>query len=289
MAEHSLLTISEMANIHHITRTTLIYYDKIGLFQPEKVDENGYRYYSPMQMPLLREICFLRSIGISLEDIKQHNKHKNSSYTFNILFQQMEKVEQDIEEMQRRLAMIKQRVSIYQSAAEYASDAFKPTIEYFPERKAVYLPWGQSDITLQELNRILHQVWARMDEHGILPCLQWGSILFQEDIERGDYTKHAASYSIVKDEAAAKCDFDKIETGIAFPAGYYACVCQYAMPYQREPVEKLVNWVHSQGYRITGNLVDACLLDVVFYERDDDVDFCQLQIPINFEEVNQKG
>ena len=39
-----------------------------------------------------------------------------------------------------------------------------------------------------------------------------------------------------------------------------------------------------EGYEITGDLVDACLLDVVFYERDDDVDFCQLQIPINYEE-----
>ena len=64
MAEHKLLTISEMAYIHGITRTTLIYYDKIGLFQPETVDENGYRYYSPTQIPMLREICFLRSIGI---------------------------------------------------------------------------------------------------------------------------------------------------------------------------------------------------------------------------------
>ena len=64
MAEHKLLTISEMAYIHGITRTTLIYYDKIGLFQPETVDENGYRYYSPTQIPMLREICFLRSIGM---------------------------------------------------------------------------------------------------------------------------------------------------------------------------------------------------------------------------------
>ncbi|MCC8121982.1 MAG: MerR family transcriptional regulator [Oscillospiraceae bacterium] len=287
MAEHrSLLSISEMAYIHNITRTTLIYYDKIGLFRPEKVDENGYRYYSPTQMPLLREICFLRSIGISIDDIKEHNEQKNSSYTFNILYQQMEKVKNDIKELQERLVMIEQRVSIYQSAEEYAADDFKPTIEYLPERKAVFVPWDQDDINIQGLNKILHRAWDLLDQHKVLPCLQWGSILFQEDVEQDDYTRHAATYAIVKEEDPAKTDLSKMENFITIPAGYYACVCKYAMPYQREPAEKLIHWVQSQGYRITGDLIDACLLDVVFYEREDGVDFCQLQIPINYEEVN---
>ena len=54
------LTISEMSEIHNTTRQTLIYYDRIGLFKPIKVDENGYRYYSSNQIPFLREICFLK-------------------------------------------------------------------------------------------------------------------------------------------------------------------------------------------------------------------------------------
>ena len=74
-----------------------------------------------------------------------------------------------------------------------------------------------------------------------------------------------------------------IENLIVIPEGYYACCCKYAMPYQWESTEKLIHWIHSQGYEITGDLVDACLLDVVFYERDDDVDFCQIQIPIHNE------
>ena len=51
--------------------------------------------------------------------------------------------------------------------------------------------------------------------------------------------------------------------------------------------ERLLNALAQEQpdlFAITGDLVDACLLDVVFYERDDDVDFCQLQIPINYEE-----
>lgn len=42
------------------------------MFQPHLVDSNGYRYYHPNQIPLLREICFLKELGIKLDVIKQH-------------------------------------------------------------------------------------------------------------------------------------------------------------------------------------------------------------------------
>ena len=66
------ISISEMAKLHGITRQTLIHYDNIDLFKPAKVDTNGYRYYCKHQIPYLREICFLKSLGISLKDIQQH-------------------------------------------------------------------------------------------------------------------------------------------------------------------------------------------------------------------------
>lgn len=67
------LSISQMAELHNISRQTLIYYDKIELFKPTHIDDNGYRLYSAYQIPILREICFLKSIGIKLERIKENN------------------------------------------------------------------------------------------------------------------------------------------------------------------------------------------------------------------------
>ena len=40
-------TVSELAKLFGISAQTLRYYDKIGLFQPDDIDEtNNYRYYS---------------------------------------------------------------------------------------------------------------------------------------------------------------------------------------------------------------------------------------------------
>ena len=43
-------SIDEISKFSKITKYTLRYYDKIGLFRPAYVDpDNGYRYYSPKQ------------------------------------------------------------------------------------------------------------------------------------------------------------------------------------------------------------------------------------------------
>lgn len=71
-------SIGELAKYQKISKQTLIFYDKIGLFQPDYVNpENGYRYYSAKQLDLLDTILIMKKIGFSLEDIKQYMKTRN--------------------------------------------------------------------------------------------------------------------------------------------------------------------------------------------------------------------
>ena len=47
----NLFSIGELSKQQNISRQTLIFYDRIGLFSPAWVDpENGYRYYSASQL-----------------------------------------------------------------------------------------------------------------------------------------------------------------------------------------------------------------------------------------------
>ena len=51
MDKKNLFTIGELADYQNISRQTLIFYDKTGLFKPACVDpKNGYRYYSAGQL-----------------------------------------------------------------------------------------------------------------------------------------------------------------------------------------------------------------------------------------------
>lgn len=73
---NSFFSIGELSKLQNISRQTLIYYDKIGLFCPAYTDPgNGYRYYSASQLDYLDTILILKQIGFSLEEIKAHMAH----------------------------------------------------------------------------------------------------------------------------------------------------------------------------------------------------------------------
>ena len=69
-------SIGELADFQQISKQTLIYYDKIGLFRPAYVDpQTGYRYYSASQIDYLDTILIMKKIGFSLITLRNGNTH----------------------------------------------------------------------------------------------------------------------------------------------------------------------------------------------------------------------
>ena len=72
----NLFSIGELSKYQNISKQTLIFYDKIGLFRPAYVDpNNGYRYYSSKQIDYLDTILIMKKIGFSLTEIREHMQH----------------------------------------------------------------------------------------------------------------------------------------------------------------------------------------------------------------------
>jgi len=66
-----LLSIGEFSKICGVSTKTLRYYAEIGLIHPDEINpENGYRYYSIMQLKKMLLINRLKSYSFSLEEIK---------------------------------------------------------------------------------------------------------------------------------------------------------------------------------------------------------------------------
>ncbi len=64
------LTISKLARAFGLSRSTLLYYDRIGLLAPSERTSSGYRVYTQGDVERLERICALRKTSLSLEDIK---------------------------------------------------------------------------------------------------------------------------------------------------------------------------------------------------------------------------
>ena len=63
--------ISQLARLFGLSRSTLLYYDRIGLLAPSGRSAAGYRKYSEADYQRLYRICNLRRAGLSLEDIRE--------------------------------------------------------------------------------------------------------------------------------------------------------------------------------------------------------------------------
>jgi len=65
-----MYTISRLASEFGLSRSTLLYYDTIGLLTPAERSISGYRLYSETDRSRLGAICSLREAGLGIEDIK---------------------------------------------------------------------------------------------------------------------------------------------------------------------------------------------------------------------------
>jgi len=66
-----MLLITELARHFGLSRSTLLYYDRIGLLTPSGRSEAGYRLYSPDDRDRLATICSFRQAGLTIEDIRR--------------------------------------------------------------------------------------------------------------------------------------------------------------------------------------------------------------------------
>lgn len=65
------LKIGELAHQTNIAVGTLRYYSNLGLLQPAKREDNGYRYYCQSAIQQVEFIKKAQILGFSLEEIKQ--------------------------------------------------------------------------------------------------------------------------------------------------------------------------------------------------------------------------
>ncbi|GCE77763.1 MerR family transcriptional regulator [Cellulomonas biazotea] len=62
-------SIQEVARLTGTTSRTLRHYDQIGLLEPSRVGENGYRWYDEDALVRLQRILLLRDLGLALAEI----------------------------------------------------------------------------------------------------------------------------------------------------------------------------------------------------------------------------
>ena len=90
--EGKLLTIGVLARKGGVTVRTLQYYDINGLLVPSKYSEGGRRMYNRHDIIRLQQIIFLKSLGFSLEKIRDRLLPTESAGELEQVFKQQKEV-----------------------------------------------------------------------------------------------------------------------------------------------------------------------------------------------------
>ncbi|WP_405158537.1 MerR family transcriptional regulator [Paenibacillus sp. FSL H8-0283] len=109
MHPNDMLSITAFSKLSDVTRKTLIYYDRIGLFKPAFVADNGYRFYSRSQLDTIGVIHIFKELGMSLEKIQEHLGQRSPGSTLKLLRKQEEILQLQIKKLAQAKQMIIQR------------------------------------------------------------------------------------------------------------------------------------------------------------------------------------
>lgn len=97
--------ISQLAHQFGLSRSTLLYYDRIGLLIPSGRTESSYRLYSPSDRDRLAAICTFREAGLGMEDIR-NILASESDDTVSVLRRRLYGIGEEIRSLQTKQRLL---------------------------------------------------------------------------------------------------------------------------------------------------------------------------------------
>jgi len=106
MKNQALLTSGEFSQMTGVPVSTLIYYDRKGLFHPAKRGENDFRYYSYFQMITIKLINVLKTCGVPLKTIKAVMKDRSPEVLLELLLKKEKEIPKELERLHEAIKVI---------------------------------------------------------------------------------------------------------------------------------------------------------------------------------------
>jgi DNA-binding transcriptional MerR regulator len=106
-------TISALAKGSGLSRSTLLYYDRLGLLKPIRRSRSGYRIYSPAEIERLEQICLFRQMGIPLKEMRKLLDSSGGNASVEILQRRLRVLNREIANFRKQqrciLELLKQK------------------------------------------------------------------------------------------------------------------------------------------------------------------------------------
>lgn len=255
------LKISEFSRLCGIARKNLIFYDEIGLLKPERVEKNGYRYYTIRQLDPASVISALREIGMSLPDIRNYLERRNPEALVELITEQKTVLTEKMDRLRRIEGMLDSRLAMTQRA-------LAATPSEIEVRQCPAEPIFASEIvdssSEEAAARTAYDFYDLCDLQGRTYGYPLGAIIPQKALEEKGILWPIRYFFNFPQVERQKPNAEK-------PAGLYLICCEksyYDVP--RDSYDHLFEYMEANGYKVAGDAYEEFLLDEIAVKESDE-------------------
>ena len=273
-----LLTIGQMALLNHVSEQTLRLYDRLGLLAPASRGENGYRYYDIKQSAVLDIIQYMKSLGISLKEIRTQLEKKDIGQIEAALWEKQRQTEEEIRRLKCQRRALERTI---ESFARYRAAPPDGTIqmEYIGPRQMYCIDTGVNvydhDVeTYEEMLRDLKDSLVKDRLPQIYFC-NAGTILAEKNfINRHFYSTQVFVF--------VDREFVQESLITTVPAANYACI--YCNDFYKEQayISRLHDYIRKNNCQVCGEYLCESIADIPVIGSNERGLSLRLQVPVRY-------
>ena len=249
--EKPLISIGELSKFARVPRSTLIYYDRIGVLKPVRIGENNYRYYSFEQIGWVNLIRTMQFLGMPLKDIKSISERRTPEKILRLFSKHIN----DLNSIVARYLEARKLMLMLQTTIENSIAVDENKIEFIYEESSNIFLGPQNDYSngrtdwdaLPDFYHYCEKYRPNINLH----YSAWG-IFAEERIKKGDWRFPDRYYLNCPDGGDKK------------PAGWY--VVGYIRGYYGQTdmlYRKMIAYINENDLEICGPTYEAYPLNEI--------------------------
>ncbi len=258
----NMFSAGELAKLQKISKQTLLFYDKIGLFKPSYVNpDNGYRYYNADQLDYLDTILIMRKVGFSLEEIKQHMKEYSTENSLVFLKKQIDVIEKKIAEwnlVKSRLVHRCQQVENFLPSVDT-----EPELHSVEEKYVLYYD-VKEPYDMKEISIATKKCYAQALTEEIPIFYQCGVSVPLRHILEEKYTEATTAFVTTENQGNVP-NIKKLPSGLT--ASTYHLGNYYMI---EKSYKKLLSFCRHKGLKIISDSYEFCINDYITSKNEDE-------------------
>lgn len=248
-------SVGKFAKIIGVNAQTLRYYEKIGIIEAKRNQKNGYRRYTDLDVRRVLYCRLYRSLGFSLDEIKEMFEHSDLSQVGQCLSEKTDELQRQINEMTSR----KEQLAYYQNQLEMIGEGLERCwiqedgqdfYRLAGTQKNALLEWKEKQDLTERLQSMVP--WTHMTVR-----------ISQDSIEEGQGLAYDWGLGILKEYVEGTSLESELKRH-----GEYHRVSLRAVTIIKNVQEELtadcltplLGYIEGQGLRLSGDIIGVLLL-----------------------------